>query len=365
MRLPGHSNPHIYQLVAGASPGDAIYDHACVIQDTLRAWGYSSRIYAGHVHHSLARQIPHFNRCHPHAHDVVFFHYSIGSELSAFVRQLRCKVVLVYHNVTPPQYFAGISQELAQSTARGIAELTDFRDVAALALADSEFNRRDLLAAGFTQTGILPIALNEAQYAAVSSHSLLEDRYRDGKVNLLFVGRITPNKCQDDLIKVFYHYHRIQPDSRLFLVGQSWDPAGRYLSWVQGLVSYLGLQDHVCFTGHVSFEDMVAYYRLANVFVSMSEHEGFCKPLLESMYFELPIVAYAAAAVPGTLGDAGVLVHQKDYPLIAELLDLLVRDPSLRAQLLAGQRRRFAGFRQEVLTQALRGYVDLLSSTRG
>ena len=315
----------IHQLVVGASPGDAIYDQALIIQAALRDWGYDSAIYACSLHPTLVDQIPHFTKYRPRHDDIVLFHYSIGSEMSAFVRSLRCTVVMIYHNVTPPEYLDSVSHTLAQLVRQGQAELSDFKDVVRLALADSEFNFQDLIAAGYSNTGILPIVLDEFRYEVALNKDLVQ-QYRDGAVNLLFVGRIAPNKRQDDLIKIFYYYHQIEPRSRLFLVGQAWDPAKRYLAGLKGLVSHLGLRDAVIFTGHVPFADMVTYYRIANVFVCMSEHEGFGKPLIESMYFDVPVVAHASTAIPYTLGDAGVLVYEKDYPVIAELLNLIVTD---------------------------------------
>lgn len=349
----------IHQLVVGASPGDAIFDQSLIIQAGLRDWGYDSQIYACNLHPALVDTIPHFTAYHPRRDDVVFFHYSIGSEMSAFVRRLRCTVAMIYHNVTPPEYLDNVSRTMAQLVRQGQAELPEFRDVVRLALADSEFNHLDLVAAGYSRTGILPIVLDETRYA-VPSNELLEQQYRDGAVNLLFVGRIAPNKRQDDLIKVFHYYHQIEPRSRLFLVGQAWDPAKRYLAELKGLASHLGVGPEVVFTGHVSFADMVTYYRLADVFVCMSDHEGFGKPLIESMYFDVPVVAHASTAIPYTLGDAGVLVHEKDYPVIAELVNLIVTDEALCERLLKGQRARFQDFRQETMLHRLRGYVDML-----
>ena len=349
----------IHQLVVGASPGDAIFDQALIIQAALLAWGYDSAIYACNLHPSLVDEIPHFTKYRPRHDDIVFFHYSIGSEMSVFVHDLRCTVVMIYHNVTPPEYLDNVSRTMAQLVRQGQSELPEFRDVVQLALADSEFNHLDLLAAGYPKTGILPIVLDEARYEVALNERLVQ-QYRDDAVNLLFVGRIAPNKRQDDLIKVFHYYHQIEPHSRLFLVGQAWDPAKRYLAELKGLVSHLGLGDSVIFTGHVPFADMVTYYRVADVFVCMSEHEGFGKPLIESMHFDVPVVAHAATAIPYTLGDAGVLVYEKDYPVIAELLHLIVTDDVFREHLLAGQRARFQDFRQETMLRRLRGYVDTL-----
>jgi glycosyltransferase involved in cell wall biosynthesis len=347
----------VHQLVAGASPGDAIYDHALLIQRALLDWGYESTIYACNVHPTLERKIPHFLHYQPRRDDVVFFHYSIGSELSAFVRRLPCTVVLIYHNVTPPEYLEDVSSEMARQVRQGQDELPEFKEKVHLALADSAFNLEDLVESGYPRVGVLPIALDEARYQVTSNPALLQE-YGDDHTNLLFVGRIAPNKRQDDLIKVFYYYHLIQPESRLLLVGQAWDPAKRYLKHLEGIVDYLGLGKAVVFTGHVPFNELVTYYRLADAFVCMSEHEGFGKPLIESMYFDVPVIGYAAAAVPYTLGDAGILVHQKNYPLIAELIDLLLTDKSLLEKLLTGQRNRFETFRQAAMLESLRSYLD-------
>ena len=348
---------NIHQLVAGASPGDAIYDHALLIQDALLDWGYNSTIYASNLHSTLEGQVPHLTRYRPRRDDVVLFHYSIGSDLSAFVKQLQGPVVLIYHNITPPEYLKDVSGEMTRQVQQGRDELPTFKDIARLALADSEFNLQDLIKAGYPRTGVLPIVLDEERYK-IASNTTLARQYRDDHINLLFVGRIAPNKRQDDLIKIFYYYRQIQPQSRLFLVGQAWDPAQRYLARLRGIVAYLGLENVVHFTGHVSFQDLVTYYRLADVFVGMSEHEGFGKPLIESAYFNVPVIAYASAAVPYTLGNAGVLVHQKDHPLIAELINLLVTDQALRDQLLAGQKKRLQAFRRAAMVQSLRGYLD-------
>lgn len=348
----------VHQLVVGASPGDAIYDQSLIIQKALQAWGYEAGIYACHLHPSLVGQVPHFSRCRPRRGDVVLWHYSIGSELSAFIRRLKCPVIMTYHNVTPPEYLQGVSNEMAQLVREGRADLSAYRENVHVALADSEYSRLELEAAGYSHTGVLPIVLEEAKYDKAASNPALIAQYGDGAANLLFVGRIAPNKCQDDVIRVFYHYHHIQPHSRLLLVGQAWEPAEQYHTYLKGLVNHLGLSDHVHLTGHVSFDDMVTYYRLADVLVCMSEHEGFGKPLIESMYLDVPVVAYAATAVPYTLGDAGVLVHRKDYEVIAELINLIASDRELCGRLLAGQRARRQAFGEKHMLRMLRGHLD-------
>ncbi len=346
----------VHQLVVSATPGDAIYDYAALIRETLRGWGYRSELYAANVAPALEGEARYFTRYRPRPDDVVLFHYSIGSELSSFVQELPCSTVLIYHNVTPPEYVEQFSGEMTRQVRVGREELPAFKESVRLALGVSEYNRRELVTLGFPRTGILPLVLNEGAYELAPNEALL-NAYDDGSVNLLFVGRVSANKRHDDVLKIFHYYRQIRPESRLFFVGKPWDPAARYENWLRGIVDYLGMGEAVVFTGHVPFRDMVTYYRLADVFVCMSEHEGFGKPLIESMYFDLPVVAYAAAGVPGTLADAGVLVHRKEYPLIAEMIELLVTDGELRETILEGQRRRLQDFRQKTMVALLREHL--------
>jgi glycosyltransferase involved in cell wall biosynthesis len=208
-----------------------------------------------------------------------------------------------------------------------------------LALADSEFNRRELEAAGYPRTGVLPIVLDLERYRRPSS-PVTRRLYGDGRTNLLFVGRIIPNKRIEDLIAVFAGYRRLDPRSRLLLVG---DMRGHeaYYARLRERVRAVGLAlgDDVVFTGHVDEDDLLACYQVSQVFVCLSEHEGYCVPLVEAMVFGLPVVAFAAGAVPETLRGGGVLLDDKAPETVAVLVHRLVRDAALRERVLAGQRR--------------------------
>jgi glycosyltransferase involved in cell wall biosynthesis len=175
--------------------------------------------------------------------------------------------------------------------------------------------------------------------------------------NLLFVGRLAPNKRVEDVIKVLYQYHQIEPNARLYLVGET-RYTRRYVEWLQDFVQQLGLADAVQFTGQVSRADLAAYYQIADVFVMMSEHEGFGIPLLESMRFDLPIIAYASSAVPETLDGAGILIWQKDYRVIAELIHLLRTDPQLREHICQEQQRRAQDFAPSRVLAQFRKHLD-------
>ncbi|MBA3532462.1 MAG: glycosyltransferase [Ardenticatenales bacterium] len=227
-----------------------------------------------------------------------------------------------------------------------------------LALAVSAYNEEELRAVGYQQTRVLPLSLDESQYRFPTNPALVEQFQKYGP-KLLFVGRQVPNKKPEDLLKLLYYYRRIEPTACLILVGAPWLP--NYERWLHDLACDLGVGGDVFFLGHVSQQDMVTYYRMANLYVSMSEHEGVGKPLIESMYLDLPVMAYAAAGVPYTLGEAGMLFQHKDYEALAELTDMLVTDQSLRSRILAGQRRRVQHFLQDHVRQQLHESLKQLS----
>jgi len=215
-----------------------------------------------------------------------------------------------------------------------------------LALADSEFNRRDLVAAGVPEnrTTVLPIFVGLDRFVQVERDPALYQQMRQNDwTNLLYVGRLAPNKGCDDLIKLLYTYRKyINPAAHLWLVGNR--SVVRYVRYLEALITRLGLDDAVSFTDRVSLSELRTCYEASDMLLYGSRHEGFGVPLLEAMHFGVPIVAYAAAAVPETLDGAGVLFRRWAYAEVAELLDLVHRDADLKGRIIMGQRRRLADF---------------------
>jgi glycosyltransferase involved in cell wall biosynthesis len=345
----------LHQFIIGATPGDAITDQAFVIQRWLREAGFQSEIYAESIHPSLLRKVKPYRDYRPaRPGELVILHHSIGSDLVDHLLGQSVCFLIVYHNVTPPHFFQPFDPSLARQVSRGREQLQSLRKRTVLALGDSSFNETELRRAGYAHTGVLPIVLDPAQYDLEPNSDLLA-RYQGGGVKLLFVGRLVPNKRQEDLIKLLWYYRRIDPEARLFLVGSPWVPS--YAEWLQELAEMLGLADAVVFTGHVSQQDLVTYYRLADIYVSMSEHEGFGKPLIESMYFGIPVLAYAAAGVPETMGGAGVLFREKDYEALAELVDIIVKDETIRDRIVARERERVKEFLEPSVRQKWEQYL--------
>ena len=262
--------------------------------------------------------------------------------------------MLQYHNVTPAAFFAPYDPGLFRLAALGRQELSTLVGSVDLALGDSEYNRQELESLGFSRTGVFPIAVDTSRITRRVARPALEAILDDGLVNFLFVGRIAPNKKIEDHIRLAECYKRyVDAYYRFIFVGR-YDVVPRYYSMIRALMTeYRLLDDRFIFTGAVPDEELAIYYRHAAVYISMSEHEGFCVPLLEAMAADVPVLAYAAGAVPDTLGGAGVQFAPKDLEHAAELLGLLAFDDPLRAAVIAGQRRRLLDFGDERIAREL------------
>jgi len=337
---------HVHQLLAALSYGDAIGNEALAIQAHLRRAGFASDIFAEKVHPrmaDLARPLWEYREVSS-AETVCLFHFSIGSAAGRLIYHAPDRLVAIYHNITPAYFMLGFHPHLAGLCYHGRRELETFAPRTELALGDSEFNRRELAKAGFARTGVLPIVLDLDVYRRPPS-PVVQKLYRDGRRNVVFVGRIIPNKRIDDLIRAFAVYQRkVEPRSRLLLVG---DHRGheRYYDRLQEWVQQLRL-DEVVFTGHVEHDDLMAYYSVADAFVCLSDHEGFCVPLIEAMNFGIPVIAYDAGAVAETLRGGGVLLKEKRPETVAELLHAVITDVPLRAAVLETQKRAIRGVRE-------------------
>jgi glycosyltransferase involved in cell wall biosynthesis len=198
---------------------------------------------------------------------------------------------------------------------------------------------------GFRNTGVFPIAVNTDRITRAPRRPALEEILTDGLLNFLFVGRIVPNKKIEDHIRLAEHYKRyVDTAYRFIFVGRT-DGVPRYYNMIRALVAeFEMLPERFVFTGPVPDEDLATFYRTASVYVSLSEHEGFCVPLIEAMAADVPVLAYSSTAVPDTLGGAGVQFTPKDLEFAAELLGELAYNNSLRSQVIAGQRKRLADF---------------------
>jgi len=352
----------VNQWVPAAHKGDAIGDSARRVRDLLRAIGHDSEIYAMTIDDVLRGEVRPFTEAAARDGEITIFHYALPSAMTEAFAALPKGRVLQYHNVTPAAYFAPYDPALFRLAALGRSELATLAGRVDFALGDSEYNRRELESLGFDRTGVFPIAVDTARITRHAERPALDRLLDDELVNFLFVGRIAPNKKIEDVIKLAEVYKRyVDAYYRFIFVGR-FDVVPRYYSMIRALMSeYRLLDDRFVFTGPVPDEELAVYYRHAAVYISMSEHEGFCVPLVEAMAADVPVLAYAAAAVPDTLGGAGVQFAPKDLEVAAELLGQLAFDDRLRAQVIAGQRRRLAAFGDERITRELTALLHTLS----
>jgi L-malate glycosyltransferase len=355
-----HKKPkRIVQLLPSFVENDAVSNQAMVIDQILREAGYKTGIYTNHFPKKYKRKIGEAKFLNDSDFDLAIYHHSIGDPIVDIVKSLKIPVILYYHNITPPSYFEKYSGRIHELLSLGLLQLDELVDKPIMALGVSEFNRLELEKRGFENTGILPILFDEQNLEKLGTNKAKQDFLdRDNIVNFLFVGRFVPNKSHKDLIKAFYIYHKYYNSiSRLCLVGSPIE-MDNYLEEVKELIHALELDEVVDISGMVSREEWKSYYQNSHLFLSMSEHEGFFVPALEAQYFGLPVLAYNAGAVADTVGEGGIVIDTKNPEVIAELMQKIVSDNSLREELIEKGRENIARFDYERTRERLLGYLQ-------
>jgi glycosyltransferase involved in cell wall biosynthesis len=363
-RSPG-ARDDIHQIVAGFACGDAISNEALVIQALLRERGYRSEIFTRFLDPAAAEQA-HIYRPGDLSRDAaLIYHHSIGVDLAEVAAAHPGRKMLIYHNITPARFFAPADPDKARLMEEGRQQLRALAPHFPLSFGDSRFNALELEECGFLNPGVLPLPVDPAHFAA-EPHPGVMRALQDGFTNILFVGRIAPNKRQDELVQAFVEYLTMDSRSRLILVG-GFDEAEPYYRAVVDTIQQHGVSSRVLLPGKVDDRALAAFYRTAHLYWSMSEHEGFGVPLVEAMWYDVPVLAYKSTAVPETLGAAGTLFTSKeDHRQVAALAYLLVHERDLRHKVLAAQRERRAAFtraRFEAAFERPLGYLNALSLT--
>lgn len=354
----------IFQVVPQLNYGDAVGNDAIAVCNVIDEMGYETAIYAEKVDDRLKSplyrnfsKLPKLNK-----DDILIFNHCCGTELCYKISKLGGRKMMIYHNITPPKFFLPYSNEIFEDISQGYKQTKYLSDKIEYVMAVSEYNATDLRNMGYNcPMYVRPILIPFEDYAKEPDKSIIEQYSDDGYTNIVFVGRIAPNKKQEDIIKAFAYYKKhVNPKSRLILVGNA-SGMERYDEALKKYVEALMLED-VIFTGHISFKAILAYYRIADVFLCMSEHEGFCVPLVEAMYFDVPIIAYDSSAIADTLGGSGVLIKDKDPVFVSLLIDRLVNDSQLRKEIIEGQQKRLEYYSyekvREILVNGLNAFID-------
>lgn len=329
----------VIQLVSTLNFGDAVGNEVIAFKRILRKAGFTTEIYANEIAKRIKPGTARLYRDMPELRpeDLVIYHLASECPISKDIGKFPCRVILRYHNITPPEFFHGFDANAEKATTNGLKQVKSIRNDIYRCLPVSDFNRRDLERLGYTcPMEVMPILLQMDDYAKTPDPEVVR-KYSDGVTNILFVGRMAPNKKVEDVISCFAAYkERVDRKARLILVG-SFQETDQYYKFLQKHIRALGVED-VIFPGHISFAEILAYYTVADVFLCMSEHEGFCVPLVESMYFKVPIVAYDSSAIADTLHGCGILLEDKNPAAAAQAISQAIRD-----------RERYAGLEAERL----------------
>ncbi len=345
----------VNQWLPAAHRGDAVGDSARALAALFRGWGHAAGIYALSIDDDLSGEIRPWSDPAARDGDVTILHFAVPSPMTTALGTQPGARVLLYHNVTPARFFAPFDAGICRMATRGREELATLAGRVDLALGVSEYNRQELDDLGFPRTGVLPLLVDTRRLTDARPVPALERLLADGLANILFVGRLAPNKRIEDHIRLAEVYKRyVDAHYRFIFVGRT-NAVPRYEAAIRALVDeFRMLPERFWFTGPVPDDELAAYYRHAHVYVSLSEHEGFCAPLVEAMAMDVPVLAYAAAAVPETLGGAGVSFAPKDLEVAAELMGTMIYDEPFRRGVIAGQRRRLAAFSPERLADNVR-----------
>ena len=323
--------PRIIQLVSSLNFGDAVGNDALAIKHMLEGAGYATAIFTFAVHPKIKEENVYNIDLLPELteDDIIIYHYASEDGFQKLIEETAAKVVLRYHNVTPPEFFHGYDEKAETITRKGLAQIKSMRDAIDYGMVDSEQNKKDLEQMGYEcPISVVSILIPFKDYEQQPDLDVVNG-YSDGNTNIVFVGRIVPNKKFEDVIACFAAYKKkYDPAARLFLVG-NYQETDAYYQHLQEYIKECGVEN-VIFPGHIAFRTILAYYKIADLFLCMSEHEGFCVPLVEAMFFETPIVAYASTAIPGTLGGSGVLVETKEPETVAETMNHMMQSTGAR-----------------------------------
>lgn len=352
----------VVQLVQVMRYGDAVGNYVLEIGKCIRQHGISCEIYADDIDKSIEDE--HIRRMDDmpvlNKKDILIIHVTAENRFLDIVEGFMCKVVICYHNITPPSFFKEYDKFTFESTSRGLEQLKKISGEIKYCIADSAFNKQDLIQLGFHGSiKVIPLILHFNKYEKKPDRKILE--LKDENIStFLSVGRIVPNKKIEDIIKVFSYYKKnINYNSRLILAGK-YDKDDLYYNELLRFIRENEISD-VVFTGHITTEELNGYFKISDLYICMSEHEGFCVPLVEAMYFKLPIIAYNSTAVPGTLNGAGVLIDNKSPEKTAKVIDEILCNEEYREEIIKNQNKRLAYFNPSKIRESFFEFVsDLL-----
>lgn len=345
----------LHILMNALDYGDAVSTHCILLKQRARELGIAAFLYAEFTDPQVSDHVTPLSFLSETAapDDVLLHQLFNATSLMPYAGAFPGPRVLMYHNITPPEYFSP-GGEVHTSCVNGLKLLGSLTGTYDYAVGMSEFSRRNLEDIGYKNTGVFPLLLDLDGLRRLVPDSTIMRKPKPAATVLLFVGRVAPNKRVDDLLRCLAAYRSAGYDACLRLVGDD-KQHPEYVNSLHRLSLQLGLKPglDVIFTGKVPESHLVAYYRTADAFLCMSEHEGFCAPLIESMAFGLPTFTYAAGACEETVGAGGFVFRHKDFPRIARTIGDVLHDSAKLEEMVARQRRRVEDFGAEAQKERL------------
>lgn len=339
----------IEQFLPAFHYGDAVGNAALSFHRFLLEKGVQSQLISMTIDDCLRDQATFFEdyKVNPTPESLKILHFAVPSVLTDYFLEIGGKKAMIYHNITPSYFFVDFSDKLVRFTHKGRKHLERLKDCFDISFAASSYNAEDLNALDFRNVKVFPLMVKLEDYDAPHSVGYY-NLYKDERKNIIFVGRITPNKKIEDLVKVLFFYKKyLSPSIRLIVAGKI-NTLPKYFNAVRDLASRFYLtSDDIVFTGHIPFDELLSVYRLGDVFLSMSEHEGFFLPMIECSYFEVPVVAFDAGAVSETLDGAGIVFKEKKYDMVASLVEKVLSDEQLRSKLKALMAQRIEKYKKD------------------
>jgi len=361
----------VHQFVHVLNYGDAISGEAIAIKRLVEEQGMQCKIYCVHSHEKVrehASKMSEFETNFDSSSEkhCILLHYSIASPLNDLYAKIQGGLkALLYHNLTPVSWFLPYNTRVADDLKIGHKELPALLEISDIVLADSTYNKSELEKLGCNSCQVLPLPIDGEKWSVAENPGIAKILLGNGCKNFLHVGRLAPNKCIEDIIKTFYFYHhKIDSKSKLWLIGHDIDTE-IYSLELRLLVESLRVENAVEFVGSVADSELKAFYQNSDCYLCMSEHEGFCVPVLEAMRFKLPVVAYASTALPETMGDAGFLVNEKNHAEIAELVSMIVAKPALKSEIVKRGLKRVDDFSENRFYESFKAnLLDIVGSKK-
>lgn len=348
----------IHQFSPTANYGDGVTNGMLYMQKILQELGFDSNIYAERYDEKLEGQILSYKQIDKEdLNQLLFVHYSIFYDFSAWMDALPIKKHMIYHNITPAEFFKD-NPHLYKMCKDGREILPLLKEKFDGYIGDSDLNSQELLNLGYKDVKTIPLLIDVNKKVSHPFDTHYFDQISQD-FSIMFVGRIAPNKAQHDLVKIAKEYKKYNNDFKFYIIGGTTDKT--YENRLREEILESDLEENVILTGKISDEKLYAHYRASDAFVCMSEHEGFGIPLVEAMLFGVPVIAFNSSNIKSTLNGGGILFEEKRYEYIAATISLIRTNRAFRRAILLTQDEATKIYTHTNVTQKLAAYLNSFS----